>query len=77
MALSTLSWPSSAAAADQGRKGAAVAWKLTRSTGKAMWIAVTTGLVLVLPLTLLVQGEADSIMLEDPSLAQRMAVLGV
>ena len=57
----------SAASKAVARTGYA-AWRLTRSTGKAAWIAVTTFLVLAVPLIIELDREAQLVEFESQQL---------
>lgn len=52
------------------------AWKLTRSTGKAAWIAVTTFLVLAVPLIIELDREAQLVEFENQQLGALTAKEG-
>ncbi len=45
-----------------------VGWKLARSTGKAAWIAVTTALILVVPLIIEMDREQQLVEFENQQL---------
>ena len=67
--------PDSAASKAVARTSYA-AWRLTRSTGKAAWVAVTTFLVLAVPLIIELDREAQLVEFESQQLGALTAKEG-
>ena len=66
--MSSLALPDPAALRATLADGAYSAWRLTRSTGKAAWIAVSSFLVLVVPLIIELDREQQLVEFEAQQL---------